>query len=77
MSDDVSTSDSLFLEGRIAFLSSICALLMHKSYGKDSRLLDKVIDEALEVSELENRPGRFHGGFSFQHLEMRRVLGIL
>ena len=76
MSDDVSTSDPLFLAGRIALLSSLCAMLMHKSYGKDSRLLDKVIDEALEVSELENRPGRFHRGVSFQFHEMRRVLDI-
>ena len=74
MSDDVSTSDPLFLAGRIALLSSLCAMLMHKSYGKDS--FDKVIEEAITMIESDKRPGRFHRGVSFQFHEMRRVLDI-
>ena len=57
MSDDVSTSDPLFLAGRMALLSSLCAMLMHKSYGKDS--FDKVIEEAITMIESDKRPGGF------------------
>ena len=59
MSDDVSTSDPLFLAGRIALLSSLCAMLMHKSYGKDS--FDKVIEEAITMIEGTSRNSSFSG----------------
>ena len=57
MSDDVSTSDPLFLAGRIALLSSLCAMLMHKSYGKDS--FDKVIEEAITMIEGTSKNSSF------------------
>ena len=76
MDDDTSSSDPLFLEGRVALLSSLCALLMHKTYDKAS--LDGVIEEAIAMIESDNnRPGNFHRGASYQFHEMRRVLGIL
>ena len=75
MDDDTSSSDPLFLEGRVALLSSLCALLMHKSYDKTS--LDGVIERAIAMIESDKRPGSFHRGVSSQHHEMRRVLGIL
>ena len=62
MSDDVSTSDPLFLAGRITLLSSLCAMLMHKSYGKDS--FDNVIEEAITMIESDKRSGDIpSGGF--------------
>ena len=75
MGDDTSSSDPLFLEGRVALLSSLCALLMHKSYNKAS--LDRVIVEAIDMIGADKRPGNFHQGVRSQHLEIRRVLGIL
>ena len=75
MDDDTSSSDPLFLEGRVALLSSLCALLMHKSSDKAS--LDGVIEEAIAMIESDKRPRNFHRGVSYQFHEMRRVLGIL
>ena len=75
MGDDTSSSDPLFLEGRVALLSSLCALLMHKSYDKAS--LDGVIEDAVAMIGSNKRPGGFHRGVSSQFHEMRRVLDIL
>ena len=75
MDDDTSSSDPLFLEGRVALLNSLCALLMHKSNDKGN--LEVVIEEAIDMIKLDNRPGNFHRGVNYQFHEMRRVLGIL
>ena len=75
MSDDTTSSDPLFLDGRVALLSSLCALLMHKSYDKTS--LDGVIEDAVAMIGSDKHPGNFHRGVSSQFHEMRRVLGIL
>ena len=71
MSDDTSSSDPLFLEGRVALLSSLCALLIHKSYDKAS--LDGVIEDAVDTIGSDKRPGNFHRGVSSQFHEMLRI----
>ena len=73
MYDDLSrqaASDPLSATaGRMALLSSLCAMLMHKSYGKDS--FDTVIEEAITMIESDKLgPGRFHSPGAFQFHEM-------